>query len=136
MTRVRPPESEVSIDDLAKCETIATVETKPSKLDDPGKKLKKGVTETNLDTTADVDKSAKRPISRQLDLSKMDVKKIKELGFPVRLLFEEFIDRYKMLVFSSSADIEPTAEHCRFIAKRAGLREYEIGEDKVKEHEL
>ncbi|GFR89950.1 chitin synthase [Elysia marginata] len=67
----------------------------------------------------------------QLDLSKMDKDKLRELGFPVRLLFEDFISRYKIIVFSAASDVEPTAEHCRFIAKRADLKEYEISDCKI-----
>ncbi|GFO13530.1 myosin-iiia [Plakobranchus ocellatus] len=77
------------------------------------------------------DKSTPSEGPGQLNLSKTEKNKIRELGFPVRLLFEDFISKYKIIVFSPASDIEPTAEHCRFIAKRANLREYEITESKI-----
>ncbi|KAK3772875.1 hypothetical protein RRG08_024060 [Elysia crispata] len=91
----------------------------------------KKITPAVEDRDGKLDKSLSRDSTGKLDLSQMDLAKIKELGFPVRLLFDDFISRYKIIVFSPASDIEPTAEHCRFIAKRADLKEYEINDSKI-----
>ncbi|XP_055864361.1 chitin synthase chs-2-like isoform X1 [Biomphalaria glabrata] len=137
MTRVKPPDSQdvnfIHHDHLVKCED-KTLNISHAKKATHHEQLasKLRMSGADPDKVKDVEgKSSKRPASKQLDLSKTDLNKIKELGFPVRLLFEEFIQKYKLLVFSPLAEIEPTAEHCRFIAKRAGLREYEITDEKI-----
>ncbi|XP_012941255.1 chitin synthase chs-2 [Aplysia californica] len=128
MTRVKDNDSEavnlVSPEDVEKCQS----KTDNKKAETPALPLPQAEVK---DKRVSEPGPTKRPVSRQLDLSKADVAKLKELGFPVRLLFEEFIERYKLIVFSATADIEPTADHCRLIARRAGLREFEIGESKI-----
>ncbi|RUS88323.1 hypothetical protein EGW08_003894 [Elysia chlorotica] len=94
-------------------------------------KTKKAAPTKEGDTLEKKDNGGSRDSTGKLDLSKMDKMKIKELGFPVRLLYDDFISRYKIIVFSAASDIESTAEHCRFIAKRADLKEYEITDSKI-----
>ncbi|CAL1526679.1 unnamed protein product [Lymnaea stagnalis] len=138
MTRVRPPDSEQitlvepkTAEDLAQGSHVTSHLVKKPAADELANNLKQHGADQDKDKIKNTSKGVKRPVSKQMDLSKLDVNKIRELGFPVRLLFDDFIQKYKLLVFSPLADIDPTAEHCRFIAKRAGLKEYDIGEDKV-----
>ena len=53
----------------------------------------KKITPAVEDRDGKLDKSLSRDSTGKLDLSQMDMAKIKELGFPVRLLFDDFISR-------------------------------------------
>ncbi|BFY98509.1 hypothetical protein BsWGS_01548 [Bradybaena similaris] len=63
--------------------------------------------------------------------NKTDVKNPMTDAFPVKLLYEDFIGRYKILSFSPSTVIEPTRENCKLVLQKAGITDFEFDQDKV-----
>nr|KAG5705991.1 hypothetical protein BaRGS_010881 [Batillaria attramentaria] len=61
----------------------------------------------------------------------LDIARIRQMGYPVRIEFTEFVNKYKLLVYSPLAVVEPTAANCLVIVKNAELEDFEIGASKV-----
>ncbi|KAK7477681.1 hypothetical protein BaRGS_00031065 [Batillaria attramentaria] len=60
----------------------------------------------------------------------LDIARIRQMGYPVRIEFTEFVNKYKLLVYSPLAVVEPTAANCLVIVKNAELEDFEIGASK------
>ena len=62
----------------------------------------------------------------------LEVCKIRRSGFSYRPTFEEFIEKYKILLFGATAHLEATAEIAREILEKSFVSGYKIGKSKVK----
>lgn len=61
----------------------------------------------------------------------IDTIKIRKYGYPVRLLFKTFIERYRFLLFPLSTSLEYTEENCKKILKQHNISGYKIGKTKI-----
>lgn len=71
-------------------------------------------------------------ITKQLSYTGMlETTRIRREGYSSRPLFGDFLQRYKILGFSCRADIRPTADACKQILTKAGIKGYAVGKTKV-----
>ncbi|XP_071961883.1 myosin-IIIb-like isoform X2 [Antedon mediterranea] len=61
----------------------------------------------------------------------LETTRIRREGYPTRLIFAEFLRRYKFIAYNASKDIKITSSACRKLLEVAGLEGYEIGKTKV-----
>ncbi|XP_033103170.1 myosin-IIIb-like [Anneissia japonica] len=61
----------------------------------------------------------------------LETTRIRREGFPTRLLFAEFLRRYKFIAFNASKDIKVSSSSCKKIFEVVGVEGYEIGKTKV-----
>ncbi|XP_067667763.1 chitin synthase chs-2-like [Haliotis asinina] len=60
-----------------------------------------------------------------------EISRVRQMGYPLRFEFDEFIDKYKFLAFNPSDNVEATRENCGLIAKVSGLEDYQLGDTKI-----
>ncbi|XP_033640146.1 myosin-IIIb-like isoform X1 [Asterias rubens] len=71
-------------------------------------------------------------VQRQLQYTGvLETIKIRRMGFPSRLVFADFIRRYKFIAFPLSAPLKIGPGPCKKILQTAGLTGFEIGKTKV-----
>ncbi|XP_038079156.1 myosin-IIIb-like isoform X7 [Patiria miniata] len=61
----------------------------------------------------------------------LETTRIRRQGFSHRILFQEFVARYKQLAFELTNQVERTAENCEVILKACGLTDWVLGNTKV-----
>nr|AHX26704.1 chitin synthase [Owenia fusiformis] len=61
----------------------------------------------------------------------LGIAKIRRIGYPIRMEFADFIEKYKVVAFQASQFVKPLPVNCIEILKRVHLTDYAIGETKV-----
>ncbi|XP_013418100.1 myosin-IIIb isoform X2 [Lingula anatina] len=61
----------------------------------------------------------------------LETTRIRHIGFPTRLPFHTFLDRYKMIAFPLTAKVDPIPLHCYQVLQAANIHGWEIGMHKV-----
>jgi len=61
----------------------------------------------------------------------LETTRIRREGYSSRLLFADFVRRYKVLGFPCAARVNETASSCRQILEKAGVDGFEVGKTKV-----
>ncbi|KAK3088133.1 hypothetical protein FSP39_015166 [Pinctada imbricata] len=61
----------------------------------------------------------------------LETSRIRRMGFPKRMHFEEFIQRYQFIAFPMTRRMAPSGVNCLRIAQTAGLNQCEVGKTKV-----
>ncbi|KAF6027962.1 C27A7.1 [Bugula neritina] len=61
----------------------------------------------------------------------LETVRIRHEGFPVRLSFQVFLDRYKFISYPLTAEVEAGTAACHTVLREAGLHKWELGTRKV-----
>ncbi|XP_052761642.1 myosin-IIIb-like isoform X2 [Mya arenaria] len=61
----------------------------------------------------------------------LEMTRIRRLGYPVRLLFDDFLHRYQFIAFPMSVHLQPGPRACAAILKAARLTDAQLGSSKV-----
>jgi len=56
---------------------------------------------------------------------------IRNQGWPFRMTFEDFVNKYKILICPLSKNIKTHGKNCELILKKLDISEYQIGKSKV-----
>ncbi len=56
---------------------------------------------------------------------------IRNQGWPFRMTFEDFVNKYKILICPLTKNIKTHGKNCELILKKLDISEYQIGKSKV-----
>ncbi|RNA07070.1 myosin-IIIa isoform X2 [Brachionus plicatilis] len=70
-------------------------------------------------------------ISEQLKYNGLlDIAHIRNQGWPYRMHFEDFLDKYQIIAFPMCQELKPIGKHCESILKELDIKDYAIGKTK------
>ncbi|CAH1797404.1 unnamed protein product [Owenia fusiformis] len=61
----------------------------------------------------------------------VEIARIRHAGYPIRLTFSQFLEKYRTICFDQYARVEKNKINCEMILQKVGLQGYEVGISKV-----